>query len=178
MGGGVSVIIAYLPLYTHQRLGFSEEAAGSVAGVVGLTALVFGIIWSRSSQRFESLLIPLAMIAALAVPSPLLLAATPALAGWLVWIAAVAAGATAVAWNATGMLAVVSTVGAERAGHASGQVLFGFYGGFVLTPPVFGYAVDRLGTYAPGWTAVAFLFAFAAVSLPLRDRDGGVQPSM
>lgn len=163
MGVGLAVVVAYLPLYAHERLGFSEQAAGAVASVVGLSAGLFGVVWSRSSHRFRRLSTPLALIAALSVPSLLLLAAAPALAPWLLWPAAAACGATAFSWNATGMLAVVTAVGSRRAGHASGQVLLGFYAGLSVAPFAFGWSVDRLDTYAPGWIAVAVCFGLAAL---------------
>lgn len=170
MGAGISPIMAYLPLYAHERLAFSEQSAGAAASVVGGAAAACGILWSWSSRRFAEVSTPLALIAALGAVFVLLLAGAPAAGGWLLWTAAAGAGATAVAWNATGMLAIVSEVESERAGQASGTVVFGFYAGFVAGPPVFGWAVDRVGAYGAAWIGVAAVFAAAALVPQLRAR--------
>ncbi|MGH2819930.1 MAG: hypothetical protein ACRDJ5_04675, partial [Actinomycetota bacterium] len=62
-----------------------------------------------------------------------------------------------------GMLALIAEVGGRQAGRAAGYVLGGFYGGFVLTPPLFGYSVDVTGGYGIGWTGIGALFAVATV---------------
>ena len=66
----------------------------------------------------------------------------------LVWPAAVATGAGINAWNAVGMLAVVSVVSEDAAGQASGVVQFGFLMGLALGAPIFGAVVDATGSYA------------------------------
>lgn len=107
----------------------------------------------RLGERRGDVRAPLVLIPALAiVPLALIIAASSG-GSALLWPAAAGFGATAAAWNASGMLAVVSEVGAEEAGRASGIVLFGFYGGFVVSPVLFGYSVDRTGSYAWGWGA-------------------------
>jgi len=70
-------------------------------------------------------------------------------------------GATAVAWNALGMLSIVRDVEVSVAGRASSRVLLGFYIGFLIGPVSFGWAVDHVG-YATGWAAVTTGFALAA----------------
>ena len=67
-------------------------------------------------------------------------------AGPLMLIAASAVlGASAMAWNAVGMLAVIREAAAERAGAASGIVVFGFLGGLTVGPWAFGALVDLSG---------------------------------
>ena len=80
----------------------------------------------------------------------------------LLWVGAALFGATAVAWNALGMLSIVRDVEVSVAGRASGRVLLGFYIGFLVGPVSFGWAVDHVG-YAAGWAAVTAGFALAAV---------------
>jgi hypothetical protein len=79
----------------------------------------------------------------------------------MVWAGAALFGATAVAWNALGMLAIVRGVDVAVAGRASGRVLLGFYVGFLAGPVSFGWSVDHAG-YAAGWAAVVAAFAAAA----------------
>ena len=79
----------------------------------------------------------------------------------LLWAGAALFGATAVAWNALGMLSIVRDVEVSVAGRASGRVLLGFYIGFLVGPVTFGWSVDH-GGYGAGWAAVTAAFAMAA----------------
>ena len=95
-----------------------------------------------------SALAALGMIAARSVPG-------------LVWLAAALAGLSASSWNAVGMLAVIGAVPTRLAGRGSGIVLLGFLMGLGIGAPTFGYSVDRLGTYTPGWIGIAVVFLVA-----------------
>jgi MFS family permease len=144
MGIGVGAVGAYLPLYAVERLGLSTTAAGLAAGLIGLAGVVARIVWGRAADRRPAAgTAALGALAGGSVLAVVLVAAAEA--GWagLVWPAAVLFGATAVAWNSVGMLAVVRGVDAARSGRASGRVLLGFYLGFVISPTAFGRVVSR-----------------------------------
>jgi hypothetical protein len=89
----------------------------------------------------------------------------------LVWLGALLLGATAVTWNAVGMLAVIATTSPADAGRASGYVLFGFYGGFVGSPLLFGAIVDNTDRYEVAWSIVAAIFVLAAVVIGAWQRS-------
>jgi MFS family permease len=72
-------------------------------------------------------------------------------------------GGGAVAWNAVGMLAVMDFSPHGLVGKGTGLVLFGFLLGLAIGPPIMGYSVDTLGSYAPGWLAAAGLLAVAGL---------------
>jgi fucose permease len=92
--------------------------------------------------------------------------AAASLGSGLLWAGAALFGATAVAWNALGMLSIVRDVELSLAGRASGRVLLGFYVGFVTGPVSFGWSVDHIG-YSAGWAEVTAGFVLAA-ALTLR----------
>jgi MFS family permease len=116
------------------------------------------------------------MMAAGAVASVLLLMAAEDNSS-LVWLGALLMGATAVTWNSVGMLAVIAMTGAAAAGRASGYVLFGFYGGFVGSPLLFGTIVDNTERYDVAWSIVAAIFVLAAVVIGAWQRSGSASPS-
>ena len=58
------------------------------------------------------------------------------------------------------MLAVIQIVPSSLAGRESGLVYFGFLAGLGGGAPLFGWSVDLLGVYTPGWLAIAILFAY------------------
>lgn len=154
LGAAGTAIFTYLPLFAEEALGFSGATAGRVVAVMGLTGIVARISWGRVAEtRFGSAR-SLAVIAVLAVCAALVLAAAPHLAP-MVWVGALLTGASASAWNSVGMLAIIQTVPASRAGRGSGIVLLGFLTGLASGAPLFGWSVDRLGSYTPGWLAVA-----------------------
>jgi MFS family permease len=91
------------------------------------------------------------------------MASLDVIAGWAVIPAAVLLGGGAVAWNAVGMLAVMDFSPHGLVGKGTGLVLFGFLLGLAIGPPIMGYSVDTLGTYAPGWLATAGLLFVAGL---------------
>jgi len=84
-------------------------------------------------------------------------------APWLLWVAAVTFGVSAITWNTVGMIAVLAEVGPEDAGRASGYVQSAFYGGFAASPVVLGYSIDATDNYRIAWISVALAFVLAAV---------------
>jgi predicted MFS family arabinose efflux permease len=159
MGSGVAAINAYLPLYLVERGGASLELAGGVAATIGLVGIGSRIAWGWASERMSHFALPLLLLGVLAVVAMLLVAAVESVGLWLAWPAAALFGASAVTWNAVGNLAVITTSGTARAGHATGILAFGFYIGFVGSPVLFGWLVDQGVPYTSAWLLVAGAFA-------------------
>jgi predicted MFS family arabinose efflux permease len=178
LGAAGTAIFTYLPLYAEEQLGFSPQVAGLAVSVTGLVGIVARISWGRIAERRFGSARSLAVIAVLAVIAALVLAAARQLAP-LVWLGAMLAGASASSWNTVGMLAIIQSVPASRAGRGSGVVLFGFLAGLASGAPLFGWSVDRLGTYTPGWLAVAAVFSVGLVVIwglvPRRPVTGSPQ---
>ena len=162
MGFGVGAVGAYLPLYAVEELGYSRGTAGLAAALMGFVGIGARIGWGhRHDRTAKPVLRSLGTLAVGSVLASLAMGlAAPAGSG-LVWIGAALFGATAVAWNALGMLAIVRDVDVSVAGRASGRVLLGFYVGFLLGPVSFGWAVDHQG-YGAAWAAVTVGFGLAA----------------
>jgi len=162
MGFGVGAVGAYLPLYAVEELGFSRGTAGLAAALVGLVGIVARVGWGRRQDRTTKPVIrSLGTLAIGSVVASGALWAGASLGSGLLWAGAALFGATAVAWNALGMLSIVRDVEVSVAGRASGRVLLGFYIGFLVGPVTFGWSVDHVG-YAAGWAAVTAGFALAA----------------
>lgn len=168
LGFAGTAIFTYLPLYAEESLGFSATVAGYVVAFVGSVGVAGRIGWGRLSERSLGAMRSLRIISVMSTVSALLLVAAQT-APWVVWVAALTTGLSASSWNAVGMLAIIQSVPTRRAGRGSGVVLAGFLLGLGLGAPAFGYSVDRLGTYLPGWFAIAvvFLGALAVTREPL-----------
>jgi MFS family permease len=162
MGFGVGAVGAYLPLYAVEQLGFSRATAGLSAALIGFVGIIARVGWGRRLDRTTRPVIrSLGTLAAGSVVAAVSLWTAGALGSGLLWAGAALFGATAVAWNALGMLAIVRDVDVSIAGRASGRVLLGFYAGFVVGPVSFGWLVDHAG-YGAGWVAVIAAFGLAA----------------
>lgn len=167
LGFAGTAIFTYLPLFAEESLGFSKASAGYVVAFLGSVGVVGRIGWGRISEHRLGAMRSLQIIAVLSAVSALLLVGSNAVPA-LVWPAAVAAGLSASSWNAVGMLAIIQAVPTRLAGRGSGIVLFGFLMGLGLGAPSFGYSVDRLGTYLPGWFGIAVIFLSALLVTRVR----------
>jgi MFS family permease len=159
MGSGVAAINAYLPLYLVERGGASHELAGAVAATIGVVGIGSRIVLGWASERMPTFSLPLLLLGVGAVLAVAMVAAVERTGLWIAWPAAVLFGASAVTWNAVGMLAVITASGSRLAGRASGVVTAGFYLGFVGSPMVFGLLVDAAHDYLPAWLLVMAVFA-------------------
>jgi predicted MFS family arabinose efflux permease len=162
MGAGVSATTAYLPLYANQALGLDQATAGSLLAVVGAVGVASRILWGRVAERRPNVAAPLTVLTAGSLVAIVLVWVAEYAGTWLVWPAAVAIGATAAAWNAVGMLAIVRETALAGTSRASGHVLTGFYAGLLAMPVAFGALVDTTGIYGPSW---ALTFGCLAIAL-------------
>lgn len=175
MGIGVGVVTAYIPLYAVERLAFTTAEAGLVAALIGLVGVGARIFWGRFADRGATgVVVLLAWLAGGAIIGVGLVWGGPAVGSWALWAGAMVFGVTAIAWNAVGMLALVRDIDVRLAGRASGRVLLGFYGGFVVGPVAFGWTVDTTGQYTMGWALIMATFLAAAL---LTVAWRGVDPS-
>lgn len=163
MGSGVAAVNAYLPLYLVEVGGASPALAGAVVALIGLTGIISRVLWGWGSERLHGFALPLVVLGAGAVVAIGMILAVPSVGLPAAWVAALVFGATAVTWNAVGMLAVLAVSGPRSAGIASGLVLTGFYIGFVGSPLVFGWMVDRMEGYALAWLMIAAVFVAATL---------------
>jgi predicted MFS family arabinose efflux permease len=163
MGIATSCIYAYLPIYLTEGAGFSQPQVGGVVALMGLTGVSARIAWGWASERVPSLAVPLVVFGVGGSISALLLSGLGTANPWLAYLVAAMLGATVLAWNTVGMMAVLGAVGAQSAGKASGIVLFGFYGGFAPGPIAFGWIVDASGQYSLAWSLVATSMLMAAI---------------
>lgn len=158
-GLATQALIGWIPLFAHEDLGWSESAAGWLIAIVGLAGIVARLYWPRLSERSIGHGRTLRILSWMTTGTALLLwlASVDAVSGWVMIPAVLLLGGGAVAWNAVGMLAVMDFSPHGLVGKGTGLVLFGFLLGLAIGPPIMGYSVDVLGSYAPGWLAAAGL---------------------
>lgn len=164
MGAGGSPVFSFLPLYGTEALGVSEATAGLVVGVTGLVGMGSRIGWSIFAERDGDFPKTMLIVSLLSIVAGVLTVSAQYVGLWMLWAASVVGFLSISGWNSVAMLSVISEAG-EKAGRASGVVLMGFLTGLAISPPVFGWSVDRLGTYTPGYTGVTILFGLASLTM-------------
>jgi nitrate/nitrite transporter NarK len=176
MGAGVAGFSAYLPLYIEEDLGHSVSTAGAVVGAIGLVGILARVALGWVSERLGRFALSLVVMGVGSVGATLLILGARPDNTWILWVAAALFGISAITWNTVGMIAVLSEVGDEDAGRASGYVQSGFYGGFAVSPILFGYSVDTTGEYTIGWIGVTAAFIAATLVATLWHRSSAERP--
>lgn len=172
MGIGVVVVIVYLPLFAEEVLEMSTGAAGLVLAVTGPVGIVARLGWARVAEGRLGKVRSLMIIALLGTVAGLALAFAGVLGTWVIWGAALLIGLSVFCWTSVGMLAVIEFLPPALAGRGSGVVFFGFSCGIGVGAPLFGWSVDTLGLYTPGWLVITSLFMTALwVLYPVRNLD-------
>ena len=174
LGIGVVVVVVYLPLYAEEVLGMSRGQAGLVLAVTGPVGIVARIGWAKAAEGRLGVVRSLMVIAFLGVLSGFGLAFGNLIGTWVIWVAATVIGLSVFAWTSVGMLAVIEVLPASVAGRGSGAVYFGFISGFGVGAPLFGWSVDVLGAYTPGWLAITVLFGIGFLVMSTIRGDIGL----
>jgi MFS family permease len=158
-GLATSAMIAFIPLFAHEVLGWTESAAGILLAVTGLAGIGARMIWPRLSERSIGHGRTLRILAVMSTFTAILLAlaSVDVVGGWVLYPGALLLGGGAIAWNAVGMLAVMDFSPEGALGKGTGLVLLGFLLGLAFGGLLMGLSVDRLGTYTAGWIGTAVL---------------------
>ena len=165
MGAGGSPVFSFLPLYAIEEVGVSEAVAGLVVGVSALLGVGARIVWSVGADRRGEYAWPMVVISAIAVAAGLATIAAEPLGVIVLWVSALLGYLSISAWNSVAMLSIIVEAGPRASGRASGIVMLGFMAGLAISPPFFGWSVDRYGTYRPGYTVVTVLFGLALITM-------------
>jgi predicted MFS family arabinose efflux permease len=175
MASGTAAMNGYLPLYAHEQAGLSAPVAGALMAVVGgmtvLTRVLLGYLSDRGTETFRVLQI-LALGAAASVAC---IIAAGKLGPWILWPGAAAFGIGG-SWNAVVMITIVKRLGSSNVGGSSGLVMTGFFAGFILSPPAFGFLIDATGTYSASLGMVLAAFASTGFGMGLWRRAMSRRP--
>ncbi len=157
---------SYLALYMVDRFGWSNRAAASLLVAVHLGGVLGRLTWGTvSDRRFGGRRVPaLVWCAGAGMLFPLILIALPHRAfGPGVAGVALVGGILLLGWNGLFSTLIVEHTGPAGAATAMGVSMSLLYLVTMLTPPVFGWFVDRT-SYAAGWAALVGVMAWAFVA--------------
>ena len=166
----MATVNTYLPLFATEALAVKPRVAGTLTLMIGVTGIAARVVVTRLSAGPARAQGALGRLTAVAVAGALALSAAPLGGAWLAWLGALLVGGTAVAANAVAMLVVIERYRPAATARASGIVSAGFFGGFAVGPPLFGFVVDGTGSYPTGWALVAGVLAAATVTAATAQR--------
>ena len=159
--------LAHLVLFLKMDYAYSVAAAGGLlafcqaAGAIGKP--LSGFVSDRLlDRRRKPALLFLAGLAGLA--SAIMALSSPGQTG-LLWLALALMGIGAVGWGGLFGTLAGETAGPAAAGAAAGVTAAIDNVGIFIGPPLFGWIVDRTGSYAPAWWAMVVAAAAAAILL-------------
>ena len=158
----------YFALYLVDRLQWSKHAAGGLLVAVHLGGVLGRLAWGAiSDRRYGGRRVPaLAWCAGAGALFPAALIALPYVAAPpAVALVALTGGALLLGWNGLFATLVAESAGPEQGATAMGVSMTLLYLTTMVTPPLFGWLVDR-SSYAVGWATVIGVMAcaFAATS--------------
>ena len=163
-----SSLMGYLSLFLQESLALPIVVAGDYLALAQLGGAVGRVGWGAVSDRALAgrrrpvLLIAGGLAALMAVAVSTMAAQLPTA---LLAAATFLFGLGAIGWNGVYHTFVGEIAGRELAGTAIGFGLVASYVGVIVGPPVFGYLVDRTGSYAVAWGTQAAMFAIAGLLL-------------
>ncbi len=159
--------LAHLVLFLHTDWGYAVVAAAGLlafcqfAGALGKP--LSGAVSDRLLHRRRvPALLAMGVLAGLSCAA---LALVQPGQTWLLWLVLFALGFGAVGWGGLMGTLAGETGGRAAAGAAAGVSAAFFNVGIFFGPPLFGYIVDRTGSYPAAWWTLAFSAAVALVLL-------------
>jgi predicted MFS family arabinose efflux permease len=171
IGWGMGAVLGFVSVYAVEEAGMDETTAGGMLAVIGFVGVGARLFWGAVADRVRSLYALLVTMGVLGLVSTAGIWLAADRGPWMLIGAAALFGASIMAWNSVGMLAVIREAASERAGAASGVVIFGFLAGLTLGPWAFGALVDASNGYALPLVMVAIAYLFSIAVLAIRSPE-------
>jgi ACS family hexuronate transporter-like MFS transporter len=167
---GQMALITYVPLYLKDSMGFAPYWASQALAVAQGGAIIGRVGWGVASDRIFGGRRKIVLII-IGVLSSLLMAALSVMTRdapvLLILTVVFLAGLCIVGYQGVSYTLIGELAGTTRTGAAMGLMITINAAAATLGTPLFGYIVDRTGSYAAGWQALAAAIAVGCVGLTL-----------
>lgn len=171
---GQMALLTYTPLYLKETMGFSSYWASQALAVIQFGAMIGRIGWGVVSDRLFGgrRKVVLVLIGAISImlclAMGLMSPATPAI---IILPVIFLAGLCMVGFQGVSYAVIGELAGPAQTGAALGLVITVNSLGTIFGNPLFGYLVDRSGSYAIAWQALAgvILVGIAALMVFLKE---------
>jgi MFS family permease len=165
---GQMALITYLPLYLRDALGFPAYWASQALAVAQAGAMVGRVGWGVASDRIfggrrKAVLILIGLLSAgLILALSMLPAEAPIV---VILLVVLLAGLCIVGYQGVSYTLIGELAGTSRTGAAMGLMITINAAAATIGTPLFGYLVDRTGSYAAAWQALALAIALGCAGL-------------
>jgi ACS family hexuronate transporter-like MFS transporter len=168
----------YLVLYLKEKLLIPVVMAGVYLAVAQICAGGGRVVWGLVSDHLfgGERKIVLVIIGIITTGTTLVMTVlTVTTPGWILWATIGLIGLSVLGRHGVSMIFVAELGGKALAGTAAGVFATIAYLGIIVGPPVFGYIVDKTGSYSLAWFVFAIASALATGILLLVRTDPGME---
>ncbi len=166
-------LITYFILYAKEVLAYPILTAGALFSLANLSGMAGRICCGAVSDFMLGGARRPVLIASGMISAVLCLAftsLTPRHPPWVVWAVTLLLGFTSMGWPGIFFTLAGELSGAGKAGSAFGLCVAVVSLGVFIEPPLFGYVVDKTGSYSAAWiVAAALLFGAALLIIFVRE---------
>jgi MFS transporter, ACS family, hexuronate transporter len=165
---GQMALITYTPLYLKDAMGFSPYWASQALALTQAGAMVGRVGWGVASDRLfggrrKIVLIVIGVLSALLILTLSLM--TPDSPTYLLLPVLFLAGVCLVGYQGVSYALIGEIAGKARTGAALGLMITINAGCATLGTPIFGYIVDRTGSYAIAWQVLGAFLTLGIIGL-------------
>jgi len=171
---GQMVLITYVPLYLKDAMGFSAYGSGQALALTQGGAMIGRVGWGVVSDRLfngrrKVVLLLIGSLSALLVTALSFLGRDSSYT--LLLPILFLAGVCLVGYQGVSYALIGEIAGKARTGAGLGMMITINAACATLGVPLFGYIVDRTGSYPVGWQALAVILAVGVFGLAILIRD-------
>jgi sugar phosphate permease len=165
-----SAVLAYLPLFSVQALGFSHVGAGVLIAASQAGGALSRVVLGAASDRWSSGRRPpwLVLTSALAAAIFAVYAWVPTAAPLWAGVLAFAAGVGAYGWVGIYFIISAEAGGVTEPGLLSGVSFAAIVVGLLSGAPLFGVILNVFDSYRAAWAAFALLSALVAAVVAVK----------
>jgi MFS transporter, ACS family, hexuronate transporter len=170
---GQMSLITYIPLYLKDAMGFSGYRASQALALTQAGAMIGRIGWGIASDRLfggrrKIVLIIIGLLSALLVG---LLSLMNRHSWFLLLLFLFLSGICLVGYQGVSYALIGELAGKDRTGAALGMMITINAACATLGTPLFGYMVDRTGSYSLAWRALAGALALGVIGLAVLVKE-------
>ena len=171
---GQMVLITYVPLYLRDAMGISSYWESQALALTQAGAMAGRIGWGVASDRLfggrrKLVLIVIGLLAAVLIAALSLLTRQSPL--FLLLPILFLSGVCLVGYQGVSYALIGELAGKATTGAALGVMITINAGGATLGTPLFGYVVDRSGSYSLAWQALAGAITIGAAALTVLIKE-------
>jgi predicted MFS family arabinose efflux permease len=171
---GQMALITYVPLFLRDSVGFTPYWASQALAVAQGGAMIGRVGWGVASDKIfggrrKIVLIIIGLLSVVLIASlSVMTGETPI---YLLLLVVFFAGCCIIGYQGVSYTLISELAGTTRTGAAMGLMITINAAAATLGTPLFGYIVDRTGSYAVAWQALAAAIAMGCVGLMLFHKE-------